>query len=190
MENNEEVNISEKIEGKTTDYSKAVSIISLVSTIIMLIILLVVISNSNERISALEEKLTTLENDDTTSEYNNVQTRLDSLSNSIATLNMQHRMSGSGVVTDELVIDKATFLFNTGVIDVETQPGVDYLGKGKFDMSDREVRAMVEDLLKEAEEMYTSYSNDPEWGSGPITVTIKNYEIGTFENGEFELKGE
>lgn len=52
-------------------------------------------------------------------------------------------------------------------------------------MSDRELRAMVLDLLKEVQKRYesaTKWNPDdyPKWDKGEYTVTIQNYEIGKY----------
>ena len=51
---------------------------------------------------------------------------------------------------------------------------------------------MVQDLLDQAKEFYNSYGRGtlPDWDTAEIIVTIKNYEIGTYKNGVFTLKGE
>jgi hypothetical protein len=112
---------------------------------------------------------------------------------------MQHSIE-NGVITDNLIVSKITFYSLNDVlgafIDVETQPRMNqkYLGQGSFDMSDRELRAMVVEVLDRVKDRYqiaTTFKDSfPKWGSWDINVTIKNYEIGTYSNGVFKLKGE
>lgn len=82
-------------------------------------------------------------------------------------------------------------------IDLSTQPLIDakYEGQGHFDLTDRELKVMIEDLLKDTEtyfesirEIYIDYL--PEWKSLSHTVSIQNYELGTYSDGVFKLKGE
>ncbi|WP_379143714.1 hypothetical protein [Paenibacillus sp. sgz500992] len=116
---------------------------------------------------------------------------------------LQHDME-DGVVTDNFVINKITFrktLSAMGTsgsdIDLSTQPLIDakYEGQGHFDLTDRELKVMIEDLLKDTEtyfesirEIYIDYL--PEWKSLSHTVSIQNYELGTYSDGVFKLKGE
>lgn len=114
-----------------------------------------------------------------------------------------HYVEG-GIVTDDLVLDKLDINAESKdglymIVDVETQPkmAMKYKGDGKFDLQDREVKGIVGDLLNQLKDTYNksvpNYKGSeklPAWEKGEYVVTIKNFEIGTFKNGVFKLKGE
>lgn len=116
---------------------------------------------------------------------------------------IQHDMEG-GVATEKLVLDKITFwktLSDMGTsgtnIDVSTQPIIDdkYEGHGQFDLTDRELKSMLEDLLNSTETYYETIRETykeylPEWKSITHTISIQNYELGTYSDGVFKLKAE
>jgi hypothetical protein len=116
---------------------------------------------------------------------------------------MEHGME-VGIVTDDLYVSKITFWgtittpSTTGTtIDIEMQPKnlLKHKGAGKLDFSDREIKSMMDDLFKKLEASYTDFKtkylqDTPDWKKLQHRVTIQNYEIGTFTNGAFKLKGE
>jgi predicted Holliday junction resolvase-like endonuclease len=124
---------------------------------------------------------------------------------------LQHNVEG-GVVTDDFVVEKFTVAsvpplkgiensqgFLSTTIDLVTQPTANskYVGQGKFSVTDRELKSMVLDVLEQIGKQYDQGINILykdmgfiPWNKGEHTVTIKNYEVGVFKDGQFKLKGE
>lgn len=110
-----------------------------------------------------------------------------------------HDIEGAAV-TDDFVVEK---VYLTGsdsgtlgnvIIDVENQPDLSYLykDKGAYNLTDRELRAKCDAIIKEVTTRYGNYEGIPAWDDNTqVTVTVKNYEIGSKGGkGEFKLVGE
>jgi hypothetical protein len=134
----------------------------------------------------------------------------DALLNNIDMLDLQHSIENGGVVTDDFVVNKIKIFNLVGLgegtdieelsmyIDLDSQPSMNqyYKGKGKFDLSDRELKVAVNSVLdkvKEKWEQNFKWNMDKDYNKfeeGTHYLTFKNYEIGTIEHGEFKLIGE
>lgn len=106
-----------------------------------------------------------------------------------------------GVVTNDLIVHKAKFTDSDKdalrvIVDVSLQPTMldKYEGNGKFNVSDRELKSMLLSLMEELGRYYNDAAGDneelPKWETAKIRLTIQNYNLGTYENGEIKLKGE
>lgn len=115
-------------------------------------------------------------------------------------LDFENRIS-EGIVTDDLIIHKAVLTNSDkeklkGTIDISLQPNMfdKYEGSGKFSVSDRELKSMLLSLMEELGRHYNDVAggdeNLPKWETAEIRLTIQNYDLGTYENGEIKLKGE
>lgn len=157
------------------------------------------IENDVSQISDLKNKVDSLKID-------NINTKLSYLDSQSFWSKFQHDIE-SGIVTDDLTVEKASLNvfpkikesdkeYIYGTIDVYTQPqySLKYQGQAKFSVSDRELKNTVKELIDAVGTRYsrsTSFRKDmPQWDTAEITVTIKNYEIGTYKNGTMKLKGE
>lgn len=102
-----------------------------------------------------------------------------------------------GVVTDKVVIQKA-ILYSTGdilngYIDIRPQPSYSsyFQGQGKFNLSDRELKAMIEEVIKEFESYISSISlYNIKLEGGSIDITANNYFVAEYTNGKVILAGE
>ena len=100
--------------------------------------------------------------------------------------------ASEGVVTDKAVIQKAVFYSftpgeGTGSIDIRPQPTYQYkfLGQGNFDLSDRELKRMLEELMNE---LVTFAGNDLNLKT--ISITANNYAVAEYKDGVITLAGE
>ena len=99
-----------------------------------------------------------------------------------------------GIVTDELVIQKAHF-YRTGkglTIDIRPQPSFakHFKGQGRFNVSDRELKSILLTLVDKMKEHLNEGSSLPEFDNLTIYISQNNYEVATYENGSLKLKGE
>jgi hypothetical protein len=126
-----------------------------------------------------------------------VSNSVQSVRNQAIVLRIQNNFQ-EAIVTDEIYIKKFTITSQlpklTATIDIETQPSITfkYTGKGKFNMSDRELTNMIVTLLNQGKASYNnavaaSGLNSENWDQGVFTVTIKNYEIGIYKDGVFTV---
>lgn len=100
--------------------------------------------------------------------------------------------ASEGIVTDKAVVQKAVFYSFlpgevTGTIDIRPQPTYEYkfLGQGNFDLSDRELRSMLEELMNE---VVTFAGN--EFVLETISITANNYAVAEYKDGVITLVGE
>lgn len=114
-------------------------------------------------------------------------------------LNAAAREIEDATVTDDFIVDKVYFSPGESdnlaqvVIDVDNQPELSYSykGKGAYDLSDREIRAKCESIIKEVAASYKALNSSPIWDDQTkVILTVKNYEIGNMEKGKFTLVGE
>ncbi|MBG0764021.1 MAG: hypothetical protein H0S78_03885 [Tissierellales bacterium] len=117
------------------------------------------------------------------------------------TMNKLSLQTSEGVVTDQLVVQKALFymLDDTTVyvsIDIRPQPiyNSKFLGAGEFDLSDRELRSSLEEICEEVIDssgfIIDSLSFDKQIRIDEIYITANNYEVGKYNNGSVKLTGE
>ncbi|GAV13858.1 hypothetical protein RQP50_18040 [Paenibacillus sp. chi10] len=125
---------------------------------------------------------------------------MNQLQNNLLYANIQHDME-ENVVSDHLILDKIYFddiVYRKGTsgttIDVRTQPefNTKYAGSGKFTLSDKELNNVVTTFMQAARDQYEwcleMYSMDavaPDWNELTHTITIGNYDLGTYHNGLF-----
>lgn len=125
---------------------------------------------------------------------------INQLQNNLLYANIQHDME-ENVVSDHLILDKIYFddiVYRKGTsgttIDVRTQSkfNTKYAGSGKFTLSDKELNNVVTTFMQAARDQYEwcleMYSMDavaPDWNELTHTITINNYDLGTYHNGVF-----
>lgn len=134
--------------------------------------------------AGVDERLTAIESWDS---YQDAQ---------IKALDFGARMSG-GVVTDKAVVDKATVMTFDGIsfimsIDITPQPVYygKFLGQGDFDLTDRELKSMLQEISDASIEFIKSGSLDESIEVSSIYITANNYDVATYENGVITLAGE
>lgn len=113
--------------------------------------------------------------------------------NSLNRLLLSQSVDG-GVVNDQFIIVKSTFYDEIAIIDLETQPSMSsqYKGEGNFSTEDRVLKKHLINLIDALKINYNQYNNNDmtAFENLKIYVTIKNYDIGTFESGTLTLSGE
>lgn len=122
--------------------------------------------------------------------------RIDDLGKSTF-LNQLSLEVSEGVVTDKVVIHKAVLYSYDdvlyGYIDIRPQPSYNsyFQGQGKFNLSDRELRAMIEEVVAELEDYISPISMyNIKMEGGKINITANNYSIAEYEDGKVTLAGE
>ncbi|MBG9733020.1 hypothetical protein [Paenibacillus alvei] len=125
---------------------------------------------------------------------------INQLQNNLMYANIQHDMEES-VASEHLILDKIYFddiAYRKGtsgaIIDVRNQPDFanKYSGSGKFSISNKELSTVITTFMEAAEEHYAwcldKYSMEdvaPDWNDLTHTISVNNYEIGTYHNGVF-----
>lgn|GEM_PF-1524003 len=111
-----------------------------------------------------------------------------------------------GLVTDKVVVQKATFYlvdyFSSDIIfnctlDIRAQPvyASKFLGRGNFDLSDRELRVMLKELIDEMYE-FGNFKNIPseddivDMVPNLVRITANNYDVAEYIDGQIILAGE
>ncbi|MGD9678339.1 MAG: hypothetical protein AB7V16_08350 [Vulcanibacillus sp.] len=105
--------------------------------------------------------------------------------------------ASEGVVTDKVVIQKAS-LYTVGdilygYVDIRPQPSYSsyFQGQGKFNLSDRELKAMIGEALTELEEYIEPISMyNIKMDGGTIDITSNNYSVAKYKDGVVTLAGE
>jgi hypothetical protein len=104
------------------------------------------------------------------------------------------------VVTDKLTIE--TYITRPepnnklAYIGIKPQPSYEeyFVGQGKINLPDREIRGMLQELISEAKEIYDKEIKDldymPRFDDYTYTIVHRGYEIATYENGLVKLLGE
>ncbi|URJ63528.1 MULTISPECIES: hypothetical protein [Paenibacillus] len=108
-----------------------------------------------------------------------------------------HVIEGS-VVTDDFVVDRIYFSQDGGnldsvTMDVTNQPTMElaYKGKGAYNVGDRELRAKADSLIAAVKKYYSDAPGMPKWTeSTAVNLSVQNYDIGSYADGEFKLVGE
>lgn len=117
----------------------------------------------------------------------------------IVFLNAIAREIEGATVTDDFAVEKVYLVASESgtlgsiVIDVQNQPDMTYIykGKGSYELSDRELRAKCDAIIKAVATRYGNREVLPAWDENTwVTVTVLNYEIGSMQGGEFKLVGE
>lgn len=114
----------------------------------------------------------------------------------VNTLSLMNSLSlevSEGVVTDKVIIQKAVFYQDSEghvscIIDIRPQPSYStyFLGQGRFDLSDRELRAMLEQLIAQL----NNFAKDIIEIDGVVKITQNNYPVAEYKNGKVMLSGE
>jgi hypothetical protein len=100
--------------------------------------------------------------------------------------------ASEGLVTDQFYVQKARFSELESDIDVRLQPSFTryYKGQGKFNLSDRELKSMILEIMQEVDVFWkkelTMYSNYYHY----FRITTHNYEVGNYQDGVVKLRGE
>lgn len=123
--------------------------------------------------------------------------KVQGLSRLNLSLYVAHESEG-GVVTDDFVLEKFSITDYDNlemILDVENQPDMSmhYEGKGAYDLTDRELRAKIDELVEKVKDYYEKLNPNvlPTWDDQAVaTVTVKNYELATVTNGNVTLVGE
>lgn len=130
-------------------------------------------SDSAQRIQTLEENYTT------------TQTKIDALELGIQIT--------EGLVTDKVIVQKAIFYPLAdkkiiGSIDLRPQPVYQnkFLGQGSFNLTDREIRGMIEEVVTKL----ITYFEPGSYELAGISVTANNYPVATYSEGTVTLAGE
>ncbi|GAS85669.1 hypothetical protein [Paenibacillus amylolyticus] len=150
----------------------------------------------SEKIASLSEKNDALQKaTDAQTAFNTEQERYRKLTYLTA---MAHDIE-DGIVTDDFVVNKVRFSWgydgnlSNVVIDVENQPSLAlaYKSKGAYELSDREVRAKSDGIIKAVKDYYATASDGPAWNDSTfVQLTVQNYNIGESTGGTFKLVGE
>jgi hypothetical protein len=158
----------------------------------------------NEKITMLEKKVESSTSDLEAKVSNAVQLangakdQIDGAIKAAYYLTLSHFIEG-GVVTDNFIAEKVIFYpeDNRVLLDLEGQPSMSYkhLGQGRFELKDRELKSMVQEIVLEVGESYSNAVQSrigefPKWSELTVLVTYHNYDLGTYQNGEFKLTGE
>ncbi|WP_217496392.1 hypothetical protein [Paenibacillus algicola] len=158
------------------------------------------IETLNEDLAALTKQNETYKAENTSlkKDQESMREAFELIRNVVLMNTISHSIEGA-VVTDDFIVEKVYFNvgengnLNNVVIDVDNQPDMAYVyeGKGAYELTDREVRAKSDAIIDAVIERYASTENLPLWDDNTyVSVTVKNYEIGTKQSGEFKLIGE
>ncbi len=186
-----------KVESKSK-FSRSHIILTLIVGI-MLVINITFLAAMYSRITSFEQSVnqnlnsTTEKVNDFEQTLNLVKSDVDDNFHRSDLLRFDEYVSG-GVVTNQLIVEKAQFLSNDiASIDMTSQPrfSLNYEGEGRYELSDRELKAAILALLAEVESQYRDYFYDGDtFYDYTIYITQQNYSVATYENGELKLTGE
>lgn len=110
---------------------------------------------------------------------------------------MAHLIEGA-YVTEDFVLtrinahDNEDGLESLGVnLDLQPKMAAAYKNSGQFSVSDRELRAKLLPIAEEVVKYYAQYPELPTWThKSTVKVSVKNYDVAVYENGELRLVGE
>lgn len=139
-------------------------------------------------------------NNTDSSTISGIETRLGIIFDDLRFLQFNYKYSG-GIVTDKVVVYHSDLYKNvekgvSGTIDIRPQPSYDkyFVGEGKINLSDRELRVLIKEII---DEVQSSLKNSGEVGIvykdldiTSLSITTQNYDVGTYENGTIKLIGE
>ncbi|MFD1957342.1 hypothetical protein ACFSL6_25040 [Paenibacillus thailandensis] len=158
--------------------------------VVVVIALVILYQNTKEQVTLMAQTVSSV----TETNRQNTNT-IAYLENSLGYVQFARSTEG-GDVTQQLIVEKFTVTSLDPLkftIDVINQPtnALKYEGNGIFSMEDRDVKAMASGIIEQVKERYDSWSNLKKWDDNTeVTLTIQNYEIGTYKAGKFTLKGE
>jgi|GEM_PF-6049922 len=189
-------------------------VISIVNLVLCIGLIAVTISlylslqQANERIAQASSEIIQLKklNEKSSQELSTANTKIQALQANdleivryVEYLQYEH-VNEEKIVTDDLYVTKILFGNDknkplTVFIDVSNQPAIamKYRGSGKYNLSDREVRAMYASIIEATKSNYMKWPGEhmDKWGDdATVTAFINNYEIGTYKAGKFKFKGE
>jgi|GEM_PF-5988375 len=146
-------------------------------------------SQVNNTISSLTLKVSTLEN-----KLTDTNVKMDLYRNIIVYLSLNSKLT-EGIVTDQLVVQRANFDDGVVYLDIRPQPSFSshFLGQGRFDIPDRELKATILTLINETKSYYENYVSNidmPSFDEYKIHITQNNYEVATYSGGQLKLIGE
>lgn len=155
-------------------------------------------SNSTKKIYELENKVNQFKKDlDVEKErLDNFSYLLNSINKSVILIKLGLEVT-EGVVTDKVIIQKATFYEDAEnrtscTIDIRPQPSYSryFLGQGRFNLSDRELKAMLEELIVELNNAFKNMTHNLMEIDGEIIITQNNYSVAKYKDGKITLTGE
>jgi cell division protein FtsL len=162
----------------------------LLALIILALCLSVFSVYNSTKIAGMENRINNLEAD---INYADQRIRLTSLGVQMS----------EGIVTDKAVVQKALFFISdigtiSAVVDLRPQPSytTKFLGQGDFDLTDRELRSMIKEIVDEILDygsfdfalLETEYNLSID--TGTIYITANNYNVAEYKDGEITLAGE
>lgn len=176
---------------------------------LLLIIIMTILSfmnytslkEANEKIIDLTAEMESIKNK--VAGVENIKSDVDFLKTSLEELRKSSFLTqlsfdaSEGVVTDKIVIQKAS-LYSLGdilygYIDIRPQPSYNsyFQGQGKFNLSDRELKAMIEEIMAELKDYISPISMyNLKMEGGTINITANNYSVAEYSDGKVTLAGE
>lgn len=137
------------------------------------------------RVNKLENQILELENNQKI-----VKNILKLQSTEITKLNLSKSID-EGVVTDKFFVHKSLFFDDEAVIDIDLQPSIvtTYVGEGKFNIDDNELKKYIMELLVKVGATYDEGKLDEmkAFKDLKVHITIKNYDVAMLENGTLSL---
>lgn len=134
----------------------------------------------------------------TCSKINGLNERIDGINQDMLFMNLGIDIT-EGVVTEKTIVQKASFYVNdkdeiTGTIDIRPQPSYEdkCLGQGNFDLTDRELRSMLEEIINEVIKYgdLKEIESEHNLSFGTLDITENNYDVGEYKDGKVVLAGE
>lgn len=193
--NSEDIVTPEKLEQRVSNKLNILLIIigiGLILNIIYTINLRNKINKIEQEYSYVSEQLTSMKGD--ISLLNLSQDTFNYLIRDVQLLRFGERLSDGGVVTEQFYVSKALFFDDFATVDIDTQPTIynSYKGQGNFSIDDRELRKYLITIMERIETSYNENGLDiiKPFNNLKIYITIKNYDIATFENKVLTLSGE
>lgn len=112
-------------------------------------------------------------------------------------INLCNRLSNNTIATDKFYIHRF-ILINENTIEIGFLPQPNQedilIEKGKFKLTDRELKVALIDLISKVNEKYEEWSGVnkslPKLSDYEIKLTNYNYYIGTYDNEKITLAGE
>ena len=185
-------------------YAKPVIVGNVLLTIAMLALLFTNNTSLKEANNSISDLTTEVENmkntvnniEDVANDVKFMETLIEDLAKSTF-LNQLSIEVSEGVVTDKVVIQKAVLYSSDdalyGYIDIRPQPSYNsyFQGQGKFNLSDRELKTMIEEVIVELEDYISPISMyNIKMEGGQINIIANNYSVAVYEDGKVTLAGE
>jgi|GEM_PF-4409112 len=105
-------------------------------------------------------------------------------------------VASDSTVSTSLVAQHVTLGAGKMFLDIRPQPSFasHALGRGRFDVSDRELKAAILELVDSAKENYQTFFKESKsatpWDKLSVEVAHNGYNIGVYSGGVLKLKGE